>query len=82
MARSGVDRNLRFVFPPEPGRTPSDADNEGLVMTGEMPVYDAPNLLEYRWDVHVLRWELEERPGGTLLTCTHTFDDKGRAALG
>lgn len=71
---------LRFVFPPEPGQTPSDSDDEGLVMTGEILVYDAPGLLEYRLDVDVLRWELEERPGGTLLTFTHTFDDKGRAA--
>lgn len=71
---------LRFVFPTEPGRTPSDSDDEGLVMTGEMLVYDEPNVLEYRWDTEVLRWELDERPEGTLLTFTHTFDDKGRAA--
>lgn len=80
MGEREVGAALRFVFPPEPGQTPSDSDDEGLVMTGEMLVYDAPNVLEYRWDADVLRWELEERPGGTLLTFTHTFDDKGRAA--
>ena len=76
-----VGAALRFVFPPEPGQTPSDSDEEGLVMTGEMLVCDAPNVLEYRLDADVLRWELEESPGGTLLTFTHTFDEKGRAAL-
>ena len=76
-----VGAALRFVFPPEPGQTPSDSDEEGLVMTGVMLVCDAPNVLEYRLDADVLRWELEESPGGTLLTFTHTFDEKGRAAL-
>ena len=74
-----VGAALRFVFP-EPGRTPADPDAEGLVMTGEILVCDPPGVLEYRWDDDVLRWELEERPGGTLLTFTHTFDDQGRGA--
>ena len=74
-----VGAALRFVFP-EPGRTPTDSDEGGLVMTGEALVWDPPGVLEHRWDGDVLRWELEERPGGTLLTFTHTFDDQGRAA--
>ncbi len=49
-------------------------------MTGEMLVFDPPTVLEYMWEGDVLRWELEPRPDGTLLTFTHTFDDQGRAA--
>ncbi len=49
-------------------------------MTGEMSVLDPPGVLEYRWDADVLRWELEDRPDGTLLTFSHTFDDRGRGA--
>ncbi len=71
---------LRFVFPPKPGQVPADSDEHGEAMTGTMLVYEPPRLLEYQWDVDVLRWELDPRPGGTLLTFTHTFDDKGRGA--
>ena len=71
---------LRFILPPEPGQVPADSAEEGLTMTGEMLVFDPPSILEYKWDVDVLRWELKARPGGTLLTFTHTFDDKGRGA--
>ncbi len=71
---------LRFIFPPKPGQVPADTPEEGLTMTGEMLVFDPPRVLEYLWDADVLRWELEPHPRGTLLTFTHTFDDKGRGA--
>ena len=72
--------SLRFVFPPKPGQLPADTTEEGPIMTGAMLVFDPPRLLEYMWDVDVLRWELEPRSDGTLLTFTHTFDDEARAA--
>ena len=72
--------SLRFILPPKPGQFPADTDEEGMIMTGAMLEFDPPRLMEYQWDVDVLRWELEPRPDGTLLTFTHTFDDQGRAA--
>jgi uncharacterized protein YndB with AHSA1/START domain len=72
--------SLRFVMPPKPGQLPADTDEEGPIMTGSMLVYDPPRLLEYLWDVDVLRWELEPHTDGTLLTFTHAFDDQGRGA--
>ncbi len=71
---------LRFIFPPKPGQVPADSAEEGVTMTGKMLAFDPPRVLEYLWDDDVLRWKLEPRPGGTLLTFTHTFDDKGRGA--
>jgi uncharacterized protein YndB with AHSA1/START domain len=71
---------LQFIFAPVPGQVPEDSTEEGIMMTGEMRVFDPPLTLEYTWDVDVLRFELEARPEGTLLKFTHTFDDKGRGA--
>lgn len=71
---------LSFIFPPVAGQVPADSTEEGAVMTGEMLVFDPPSVLEYMWDVDLLRWELEPRDGGTLLTFTHIFDDKRRGA--
>lgn len=72
--------SLRFVFPPEPGQVPADSTEEGATMSGEMLVFDSPQILEYTWEDDVLRWELDPRADGTLLTFTHTFADKARAA--
>ncbi len=44
-------------------------------MTGAMLVFDPPRLLEYTWDVDVLRWELEPRAGGTV-------DQGGKQGIG
>lgn len=37
---------------------------------------DEPALLEYTWGDDLLRWELEEIPGGTRLTLHHTMTDR------
>ncbi len=75
-----VGATLRFIFPRKPGQVPADSIEDGVVMAGEMLVFDPPSVLAYRWDVDVLRWELEDHPDGTLFTFSHTFDDKGRGA--
>jgi uncharacterized protein YndB with AHSA1/START domain len=72
--------SLRFVSPPKPGQVPADTDEEGLTMAGEMLVVDPPRVLEYLWEVDVLRWMLDPHSDATLLTFAHTFDDEGRAA--
>jgi uncharacterized protein YndB with AHSA1/START domain len=35
---------------------------------------DAPNVLEYNWGDHDIRWELEAFGGGTRLTLWHNID--------
>jgi uncharacterized protein YndB with AHSA1/START domain len=35
---------------------------------------DAPNVLEYNWGDHDVRWELEPTIGGTRLTLWHNID--------
>ena len=75
-----VGATLRFIFPRKSGQVPADSVEEGVVMADEMLVFDPPSVLAYRWDVDVLRWELEDHPDGTLVTFSHTFDDKGRGA--
>lgn len=37
---------------------------------------DKPRILEYTWEKDVLRWEIEEIPGGSRLTLHHTVEDK------
>jgi uncharacterized protein YndB with AHSA1/START domain len=35
---------------------------------------DAPNVLEYNWGDHYMRWQLEAFAGGTRLTLWHNID--------
>ena len=35
---------------------------------------DAPNVLEYNWGTHDMRWELAPSGGGTRLTLWHSID--------
>ena len=72
--------SLRFVFPPKAGQVPADSTEEGTIMPGQMLVFDPPSVLEYEWLGDVLRWELDPRGESTLLTFSHTFADKARAA--
>lgn len=65
---------LTFEFP-----------HEGApAMKGEMLTWDPPRLLELRWgDEDVLRIELapdDDAAGGTRLTLTDVFTEKGKAA--
>jgi predicted 3-demethylubiquinone-9 3-methyltransferase (glyoxalase superfamily)/uncharacterized protein YndB with AHSA1/START domain len=47
---------------------------------GRVVAYEPPRLLAYSWGEDELRWELEPRDEGTLLTLTHTFEDRFKAA--
>jgi predicted 3-demethylubiquinone-9 3-methyltransferase (glyoxalase superfamily)/uncharacterized protein YndB with AHSA1/START domain len=47
---------------------------------GRVIAYEPPRLLAYSWGEDELRWELEHRDEGTLLTLTHTFEDRLKAA--
>jgi predicted 3-demethylubiquinone-9 3-methyltransferase (glyoxalase superfamily)/uncharacterized protein YndB with AHSA1/START domain len=47
---------------------------------GKVIAYEPPSLLAYSWGEDELRWELEPTGTGTLLTLTHAFDDRLKAA--
>ncbi|XVV17229.1 SRPBCC domain-containing protein [Actinoplanes sp. CA-131856] len=42
---------------------------------------EAPSILEYSWGGDLLRWELEEIPGGTRLILRHTLSHPGMEAM-
>jgi uncharacterized protein YndB with AHSA1/START domain len=52
------------------------AGPEPEVTSGHVRRAEAPRLLEYTWVGDVLRWEIEEIPGGCRLTLHHTVEDK------
>jgi uncharacterized protein YndB with AHSA1/START domain len=45
-------------------------------LDGEITDLDPPRLIAYTWDTDHLRWELRADGDGSLLTLTHTFDDR------
>jgi predicted 3-demethylubiquinone-9 3-methyltransferase (glyoxalase superfamily)/uncharacterized protein YndB with AHSA1/START domain len=47
---------------------------------GHVIAYEPPRLLAYSWGEDELRWELVPRDEGTLLTLSHTFEDRLKAA--
>lgn len=55
-------------------------EGEADTMDGEMLVFDPPLVLEYRWDVETLRFELHPGAGGCTLIFTSTLADVGTAA--
>lgn len=61
---------LRFVFP----------NDEGPPTEGHMLVFDPPRTMEFDWNREILRFDLEERDGGTFLVFTHTFTDVAKSA--
>ncbi len=46
------------------------------ITDGHVRRVEAPRLLEYTWAGDLLRWEIEEIPGGCRLTLHHTVEDK------
>ncbi len=61
---------LRFSFPGE---------GDDAAIGGEVLVWDPPRTFAFRWGEDELRMDLEATRDGTVLTLTHTIDDKGRA---
>jgi uncharacterized protein YndB with AHSA1/START domain len=47
---------------------------------GQVIEYSPPHLLRHTWGEDELRWELREHPDGCLLTLSHSFDDRLKAA--
>ncbi len=47
---------------------------------GEVTAYEPPRPLGYTWGEDDLRWELRPHDDGCLLTLTHSFDDRFKAA--
>ncbi len=52
----------------------------GELPDGRVLEYEPPRLLAYTWWEDELRFELQEREGGCVLTLTHSFDDRLKAA--
>jgi uncharacterized protein YndB with AHSA1/START domain len=69
------DRTLDSVGPATCRELPGDPP-----ITADVLAVDALNELVHRWGDHVLRWTLEEEPGGTLLTLHHAFDERADAS--
>ena len=69
-------------FEPHAGGTVSYLPQRGKPMfpEGEVTEYDPPRVLAHTWGDDQLRWELEPRGDGCVLTLTHTFDDRFKAA--
>jgi uncharacterized protein YndB with AHSA1/START domain len=47
---------------------------------GRLTAYEPPRLLAHTWGKDSLRWELQPHPAGSMLTLTHTFGDRFKAA--
>jgi uncharacterized protein YndB with AHSA1/START domain len=47
---------------------------------GRVLAFEPPHLLAYTWGEDELRWELRASDGGCVLSLTHVFDDRFKAA--
>lgn len=55
--------------------------HEGVyAFDGEVLVYEPPRVLELRWGTDLLRFEIEPRGSGSVLTLIDTIDEVGKAA--
>ncbi len=61
---------LRFTFP---------GGEDDAVFDGEVRIWDPPRTFAFRWGEDEFRMDLAPTPNGTVLTLTHSFDEKGRA---
>lgn len=65
---------------------PSHVARYGLEATpalhGEIRVWDPPSVFEWTWDTDVLRWELSDVAGGTLLRFTTWIAPGDEGAIG
>lgn len=63
---------------------PAHVEKYGMrtpTLPGTIRVWEPPTIFEWTWDTDVLRWELQPRDGGTLLTFSTWVapDDAGAA---
>ena len=63
--------------PPADATIEHDGDRVTLTVLRSEP----PTLLEYTWGTDVLRWRLDARPPGTLLTLRHALDRPDMAPM-
>ncbi|HEX6538569.1 MAG TPA: SRPBCC family protein [Candidatus Dormibacteraeota bacterium] len=61
---------LRFDFP----------NGEAAAFAGEVIAFDPPHAFEFLWGTDLVRIELREFEGGTVLTLLDTLDERGKAA--
>ena len=66
------DRDLSSLGP----ATLTMLGGDEVALPGDVTAATPPRLLEHRWDADLVRWELDEVDGGTLLTLRHTFGDR------
>ena len=69
-------RSDRDLASPGPATLTMLGGDDDLRHAGDVTVAQPPRLLEHRWDADLVRWELDEVDGGTLLTLRHTFGDR------
>jgi uncharacterized protein YndB with AHSA1/START domain len=71
-----------FLLEPSPGGTITFLAAPGVPEMGEGRVLECeePSLLVHTWGEDELRWTLEQREEGCLLTLEHSFDDRLKAA--
>jgi uncharacterized protein YndB with AHSA1/START domain len=71
-----------FELEPRVGGTVTFLQSPGApsMPPGSVLAYEPPRRLAYTWGEDELRFELAEHRDGTLLTLTHTFDDRLKAA--
>jgi uncharacterized protein YndB with AHSA1/START domain len=71
---------IRFAFREDAPKAEGDMhellEHDPEDLDGQFTEFDPPRLLAYTWGDEDLRWELEPSGEGSLLTFTHTFDER------
>jgi len=70
-----VGAKLDFIFPPEQAVDIPDED-----LHGEVLAVDEPQLLEFRWGTHSMKFELKPDGDGCLFRLAEAFDEKAWCA--
>jgi uncharacterized protein YndB with AHSA1/START domain len=69
-------RSDRDLTAPGPATLTMLGGEEEVALPGDVIAATPPRLLEHRWDADLVRWELTELDGGTLLRLRHAFGDR------
>lgn len=70
-----VGAKLDFIFAPEQFADVTDED-----LHGEVVAVDEPELLEYRWGTHTMKFELKPDGDGCHFRLSESFDEKAWSA--